>query len=91
MFFLILKNFRLPKILEKTDQLKAKETPFIFCLKEAILKCFGSLGEKIEFQDIIITSLKPTLVDIPRFKLKNQKAHLIQTGNFVVAVFILPA
>ena len=67
-----------------------------FCLKEAVLewfksKCFGSLGEKIEFQDIIITSLKPTLVDIPRFKLKNQKARLIQTGNFVVAVFILPA
>ena len=80
--FQITKNF---------GKISPKETLFIFCLKEAILKCFGSLGEKIEFQDIIITSLKPTLVDIPRFKLKNQKAHLIQTGNFVVAVFILPA
>ena len=56
-----------------------KNALFIFCLKEAVLKCFRSLGEKIELQDIVITSLKPPLISIPSLKLKNKEAHLFQT------------
>lgn len=60
----------------------------VFCLKEAVLKCFGSFGKKLELQDIAITSFKPPLVSIPKLKLKNQKAYLLQIDNFILASFI---
>ena len=71
------------------ENCSSKDALFIFCLKEAVLKCFRSLGEKIEFQDIVITSLKPPLISIPSLKLKNKEAHLFQTDGFVLAGFIL--
>ncbi len=82
-------NFASISTLKHSAKIDEKEVLSIFCLKEAILKCFGSLGEKIEFQDIVIASLNPPLVSVPRFKLKNQKAYLLQTNNFILASLIL--
>ena len=49
---------------------------------------FRIFGKKLELQDIAITSFKPPLVSIPKLKLKNQKAYLLQIDNFILASFI---
>ena len=65
------------------------DTLKIFCVKEAIIKCFGQLEQKILFQDICILKLNPCLFSLANENIFFQKAYLAQKGNHLLASFIL--
>lgn len=74
---------------EKFSNLTNIKVLKIFCAKEAVIKCFGQLAQKIRFQEICILGLDPCSFSLLSHNITSQKIYLAPKDGQLLAAFIL--
>ena len=84
-----------PKLYQKIKHKKEKFFPTkkeileIFCVKEAVIKCFGQLEKKVKFADIQILALNPYSIKVISQDIVTASVYLERKKNDLLVVFLL--
>jgi 4'-phosphopantetheinyl transferase EntD len=74
---------------ENFSGLNSWEVLQIFCIKEAVIKCFGHLQQKVRFGEICVHSLQPCSFSIFSKNIFGARPYLTQKENHLLAAFVL--